>query len=171
MTDLGAVLEQLKKERARLDRAIAALSGLSKNFESKQTSKTNLVSSGSQAHCSGTEGPDGRNSKQERGDRSRKSQMVSIASPRACPLFNLTERSAFQIDAFGPRPQVRWRSFKSTLPGHAAGLTHLFSSAFSLVPEMKDPMGAQSVRSSFSILWRCARDPKSRVPQRDDKCP
>ena len=35
MTDLGAVLEQLKEERAKLDRAIAALSGLAGGKASK----------------------------------------------------------------------------------------------------------------------------------------
>jgi len=42
MTDLGAVLEQLKEERAKLDRAIAALSGLGSNSSASRRGKRTL---------------------------------------------------------------------------------------------------------------------------------
>ena len=42
MTDLGAVLEQLKEERAKLDRAIAALSGLGNNSSASRRGKRTL---------------------------------------------------------------------------------------------------------------------------------
>ena len=40
MTDLGAVLEQLKQERAKLDRAIAALSGVVKSVSSSTNGRS-----------------------------------------------------------------------------------------------------------------------------------
>ena len=64
MRDLGAVLEQLKEERARLDKAIAALSGVVGNHAGKSGRAKRRYPPQLGSESQQPRGPGGRNGKQ-----------------------------------------------------------------------------------------------------------